>query len=514
MEQVHEIAKVIPGTVKNAADAKALLQTKGWIIPGEPVSQDILARTLFAVTIEHKLPPAAANAITAAAYLITESLEEGIKQGIANMVTSTVIDHLRDSVDAMTEEIKQKIDSHARALEETAQTQTTITQDMQKTQELLTESAQQAASQVRTYSQAASTPARPHSPSPPPALSHSQLQIQNREQIKRRQVLIDFKHTEDLVLDMMDEETLSRKAEDSLRTTWAAVLTPKPTSVKLKSTTLLRNGGLLIELDTSEAAQWLKSVETIDKFLDGIGSGASIKNRTYQVIVQFVPVRFDPTDDAQVRTYEEHNNIPQNSVLKAEWIKPVNERRTGQKVATMRVYHRDADSANTILKHGAYVFNKRVEPKRPRKEPIRCLRCQRFGHERRECKSNNAYCGKCSGTHETNTCRIPRDDFKCVNCFRAHPSYDRDCGKFWEKCKQMDQRCPENGLAFYPTDEQWTWVTAEHGAATQPPPPVTSPPRPPQTRQTMRQTLLTGSNDTPLGPNRNQVQQSHDAPSQ
>ena len=53
---------------------------------------------------------------------------------------------------------------------------------------------------------------------------------------------------------------------------------------------------MLLELNTDEAALWLKSNATINRFLENLGSGACIKNRTYQVIVQFVPVSFDPTD--------------------------------------------------------------------------------------------------------------------------------------------------------------------------------------------------------------------------
>lgn len=467
----------------------------------------------------------------AVAYLLTENLEDGVKQEFADTiakhvrdtissltareVADTVTDYLKEPLKAIADDIKQKMDDHTRTLEETTQAQTSITQDMQKAQELLNETTKDAISQVRTYSQIAATPPQSSPNHDTAALSHSHLQIQNREQIKRRQVLVDFKRTEELTLEAMNEETLSRKAKDSLRTTWTTAPSPKPENIKLKSITLLRNGGLLLELDTPEAASWLRSDGVTDKFLESIGSGACIKNRTYQVIVQFVPIQFNPEDEAQVREYEEHNNLPQNSILKAEWIKPIHERKANQKVATMRMLHRDAESANTILKQGAYVFDKRVEPKRPRKEPIRCLRCQRFGHERRSCTSNNAYCAKCTGTHETNTCRVPREDYKCVNCFKSHPSYDRDCTKFWEKCHQMDRRCPENSLAYYPTDEPWTWVTAVQNVAAHPPPPQTNPPPPhPQTRQRLKQTLLTGSNNTPLGTNHTQTQQSHTAPSQ
>ena len=304
----------------------------------------------------------------------------------------------------------------------------------------------------------------------------------------------------------MDEKTITRKAVDAIHTIYAVATEPKPSEIKLKSGTLLRNGGLLLELNSDEAAAWLKSEDVIASFLENVGSGTSIKNRTYQVIVQFVPVAFDPANDEQVRTYEEHNNITSGSVAKMEWIKPVKDRKEGQKVATLRVYHRDAESANTILKQGAYIFNKRVVPKRPHKEPIRCLRCHKFGHERRDCKYEEAYCGRCSLVHETEECRAPRNEYKCINCLGPHPSYDRECPKFWEKCQQMDQRCPENGLAFYPMDEQWTWITLDQAATAQAtPPPLAIPTNQPQPHPMARQTRLnlTGTNTTPLGPPRN-----------
>ena len=503
-----------PGAVKNALQAKVFLHAKGWIFEHEEPTLENLARTLFAATAEEKIPIPTKNAISAVAYLLTEILEDSTNHKIANKLISHVQDTiatraaqemansitelLKEPIAALTEDLKQKMNTHTRSLEEATQ---------------------QAAIRVRTYSQIAATPPPPTSLPNPPALSYSQLQIQNREHIKRRQVLIDFARTEDMALEVMNEETLTRKVKDSLITTWTTAPEPKPASINLKSSTLLRNGGLLLEMDSTEAATWLKNEDTSRRFLEGIGSGANIKNRSYQVIVQFVPVNFDPTDDAQIRTYEDLNGIPANSILKAEWIKPVGERKPNQKVATLRMSHRDAASANSILKQGAHVFNKRVEPKRPRKEPIRCLRCQKFGHERRTCTSDNAYCGKCSGTHETDTCNITREHAKCVNCLKNHPSYDRECAKFWEKCQQMDQRCPENGLAFYPTDGPWTWVPLDQlDHAHSPPRTHTTLPTPhppgPQAQPPMRQTRLTGTNRTPLGRSRTQEQESHDGPSQ
>ena len=515
-EQLYETAIAAPGAVKNVLQAKVFLHSKGWLFDHEEPTLENLARTLFALTAEGKLPVPALNAVSAVAYLLTDTLEVSTHQKIAEQIashvretiaatitqeaTNSITELLKEPIAGLAQELKEGMEAHTRSLEEVTQ---------------------RAATQVRTYSQAAATPPPPTPHPNAPVMSHSQLQIQNREHIKRKQVLIDFARTEDMALDVMDEETLTRKVKDSIIATWTTAPEPKPTSVNLKSSTLLRNGGLLLEMGSAEAAEWVRSGDANSRFLEGVGSGASIKNRSYQVIVQFVPISFNPMDDTQIRTYEELNDIPLNSILKAEWIKPVEERKPNQKVATLRMFHRDAASANYILKQGAHVFNKRVEPKRPRKEPIRCLRCQRFGHERRECTSDNAYCGRCSGTHETDTCKITRDHAKCVNCLGSHPSYDRECAKFWEKCRQMDQRCPENGLAFYPTDDPWTWVPldqTEHPNLPPPPRPYSPPPRPhpsgSQANHQSKRTRLTGSNLTPMGGNRNQWQQSHDGPSQ
>ena len=110
-------------------------------------------------------------------------------------------------------------------------------------------------------------------------------QMHNCEEIKRRQVLIDFEKIDNLSLDNLDERTLTRKATDAINTS------PRPT---LKSATLLHNGDLPLELDSPEAVDWLRKSETRERLLANIiGSGACIKDRTYQIILQFVPVQFE-----------------------------------------------------------------------------------------------------------------------------------------------------------------------------------------------------------------------------
>ena len=495
----HNFVNAIPGAIKNAQDAKAHLFSTGWCLPGEVIALDTLARTLFSVVVDTKLPSKHANVISAVAFLLTERLEEKIIQGF----TDKISDLAKTTVEALTVDLHDRFERQIQSISETIQTHTaltenltTLTENLQQTQERF-ENTQQSLTNNRTYSQVAAS--APNTNQLAPQVSLTQVQIRNREAIKKKQVLIDFAQTADLDLDFMDQDTLARKVNDAINVAWATTPDAELTRPKIKDVTLMRNGGLLLEFDSEQSANWLKRDEISKRVLDNIGSGARIKNRSYQVIVQFVPVSFKPDDDAQLRSVESVNGLDPTSILKAEWIKKPEDRKLNQRVATLRLYLKDAKTANEILLSGAHIHGKKTSPKKPKKEPIRCLRCQRFGHERRDCKSETPKCALCSNHHETNECQAPKELKRCANCLGPHPAYDRDCPRFWEKCRQTDSRCPENNLAFYPTDAQnWSWATLEQDVRADPPPNNRLPP-PSDHPGGLRQTTLTGANRTNIG---------------
>ena len=496
LDQVHTIASSVNTTVKNATEAKSYLASKGWIAPGVPASADVLAKVLFAAMIHStKLTPVTSATIASVAYLPTVRQEEGMLEKL----TDTISLHIKDTLDSITSNMHVKLDQHIQQITKTAQVQLTLTDKLVKAQEQLEETTQKAITTTRTYSQvAATTPA--HAPTPTPLTSLNRIRLQNREEVKKRQVLIEFDRNQDLQLENMSDTVLSQKTKDAINTVWAASPTPKPSIPRIKATVLLRNGGLLVELDRAESADWLRDEANRSRILDNIGSGASIKNRTYQVIVQFIPVQFNPENEESLRYVETSNNLRPNAILKAEWIKPVKDRREGQRVATARFYFGDAKTANAVLSTNTYIREKKVVPKKSRKEPIRCLKCQQFGHERRHCTANEPRCTRCARNHPTEECITPPRDIRCYNCDGRHPSFDRDCPKFMEKCEQINARCPENNLAFYPTDEPWSWANTdtrlniddrqrgEHDA------------RQPDNRTPPHPIRLTGTNNTPLGP--------------
>ncbi|GBM44598.1 hypothetical protein AVEN_221839-1 [Araneus ventricosus] len=66
--------------------------------------------------------------------------------------------------------------------------------------------------------------------------------------------------------------------------------------------------------------------------------------------------------------------------------------------------------------------------------PVRCFKCQRFGHTKTACRGSSALCPRCSEPgHEETICRKPE---KCFNCKENHASYSKTCPK-WKLEKEI-----------------------------------------------------------------------------
>nr|KAG5686559.1 hypothetical protein BaRGS_035230 [Batillaria attramentaria] len=63
--------------------------------------------------------------------------------------------------------------------------------------------------------------------------------------------------------------------------------------------------------------------------------------------------------------------------------------------------------------------------------PLRCFKCQRFGHGQASCR-NDPTCAKCGGKdHDDKDCGSSP---ACINCKGSHPSSSKDCPKWKEEC--------------------------------------------------------------------------------
>ena len=155
----------------------------------------------------------------------------------------------------------------------------------------------------------------------------------------------------------------------------------RPESITIENVSRTRDGSLLLLLNSKEATDWLREPDVEDKFLDKFAIGACFRDRSYHVILRWVPITFDPISRPHHREIEEMNGLPDQSIQKARWIKPVNRRRSGQTKAHATLTFNSADVANCAIKSGLDICGIRVRTERTKQEPLQCLKCRGWEHK-------------------------------------------------------------------------------------------------------------------------------------
>jgi hypothetical protein len=198
----------------------------------------------------------------------------------------------------------------------------------------------------------------------------------------------------------------------------------------------LRDGSIIIEMDTNIAAQDLRARPISSILARSFGDNATIKQPTYPVVLDHVPTTYD-TDSwrykAAMRDLEHINNLPERSIKDTRWIKPVKQRASTQTTASLIVTFDSANMANKIIRHGLIIEYKRVHARKPQIQPRRCFKCHKIGvsHLASTCPQKHDTCGKCSAEHKTSECNISdQEQLRCPVCeMTGHVASDSDCPK-------------------------------------------------------------------------------------
>ncbi|KAJ7021658.1 hypothetical protein C8F04DRAFT_972372, partial [Mycena alexandri] len=237
-----------------------------------------------------------------------------------------------------------------------------------------------------------------------------------------------------------------------------------PADATFVGATLQRSGSVLLHMNSTDAATWLKA--NMPSFLLEMGGTSVYKERLLNVVVQYVPVSLDPTQDGALRVLESENNLLSGSLVKVRWIKPIAQRHAHQKVAHAIFGFGSANAANTFLRHGMWVEGKPVHGHKLLPEPIRCLKCQGVGlnHIAANCPSIHDVCARCGGMHRTATCGVDDDARACANCRNArqphegHGVADRACPIFTDKLQFALERNPDAKYPYFPlADNTNSW---------------------------------------------------------
>jgi hypothetical protein len=86
-------------------------------------------------------------------------------------------------------------------------------------------------------------------------------------------------------------------------------------------------------------------------------------------------------------------------------------------------------------------LNITVDPYIP--NPLRCFKCQRFGHHRQNCKRSSA-CARCGADHDDASCNAAHH---CINCDGDHTAFSRDC-PMWIKEKAIQSLKVSKCISF------------------------------------------------------------------
>ncbi|GFX63668.1 uncharacterized protein TNCV_2824541 [Trichonephila clavipes] len=95
---------------------------------------------------------------------------------------------------------------------------------------------------------------------------------------------------------------------------------------------------------------------------------------------------------------------------------------------------------NTIK---AGYLNCKIHPYIP--NPLRCFKCQRFGHLQTSCRGQFT-CSRCASVgHSSTDCTL---EPKCVNCTQSHPSDSKLCQK-WKLEKQIQELKTNRNISYF-----------------------------------------------------------------
>jgi hypothetical protein len=230
----------------------------------------------------------------------------------------------------------------------------------------------------------------------------------------------------------------------------------RPEALFVECITRTRDGSLLLLFNSREAADWLRDPDVTDRFIDKFAIGAYLRDRNYNVLLRWVPIILDPNNSAHHREIEEANSLPENTIQKMRWIKPVIRRRAGQTKAHATITLTTADTANRTIRDGIDICGARVFAERAKQEPLQCLKCRGWEHKAEACTAQSDTCGTCGESHRTNACSN-KNKLYCASCRdNTHASWDRTCPEFRRCCAAYDAKFPENKMVYFPTDQDWT----------------------------------------------------------
>ena len=233
---------------------------------------------------------------------------------------------------------------------------------------------------------------------------------------------------------------------------------PKAVAAKV-----LENGGVVLELDTEKAAAWLLDGEVRKVFERNFGGSAKLVDKSFQVVVCFLPVTLRDTLAESIPIIEEDNCVATGTITKCKWLKAPKHWNQSQRFAHAVFSINERLDACAMIQQGIIVGGQRFQVKKLEDFPKRCFKCQRLGHMAIKCVEIHDVCPLCAGAHTSDQCKVLPVNYRCINCTKAkkpanHAVWDRACPSMGAEKAKRDARNPDSQYKYFPSKEAWTWA--------------------------------------------------------
>lgn len=305
---------------------------------------------------------------------------------------------------------------------------------------------------------------------PPMQLPPSHEATIARAEQKARQILFrPLPNMPPHKLNELSHEAIVKKANVALE----ALATKRndiPKGMAFLGVNLLSRGDIVFDLSSKEAADWLKRDEVKTSYMEGFGALTEIVDREHAVVVENIPVTFEPGTES-FRRVETANGLDQGAILLGRWFKKKEDRSPNQKTAFMKVFFKSAETANKVIRNRILIGGRRCNARKLLPEPRRCFKCQKIGtgHMAQHCPLDHSICANCAKHHPTQRCPVTEeiDKHSCANCAKeGHGAGNRECPIYTQKRDELQGRNSELLYKFFPTADSTTWELLNPTAST------------------------------------------------
>jgi len=95
----------------------------------------------------------------------------------------------------------------------------------------------------------------------------------------------------------------------------------RPNGTKFVAARILKNGGILFEMDSKDGANWLKQTEVMKGFENCLPGVVTVKGNNYQVVVQFLSTSLKNRLEELCTVIENENSLSKGSIVSAKWLR-------------------------------------------------------------------------------------------------------------------------------------------------------------------------------------------------